>query len=771
MSLVRLPSRPHLWAALLALLAFSGCALLQPLPEPTTIDERLATLPTSGLPLDAPVTVRWNDYQIPFIEAETDEDAAFALGLVHAHLRLGQMAVVRRIVQGRLSESAGPFTTELDTAIRAFDFYRPADAIYAAMPPASRRWTDRYVAGINHYAANLTPETLPHEFTVLNIAWEPWRAQDSIAIGRGSGVDLNWFFLLRLLQIEDPALRETVMARLLDSLDNGETSFTASAPNRDFGRLEAMSRFADLSGRAGRSGSNSIVVSPEKSASGAALIANDPHLSFILPNAWVIAGLRSPSYRMVGMMVAGTPVFGFGRNENVSWGGTNLRSTASQFVDVSGLPPEAFETREHDIGVRFWFDTQSASRLSAYGPVMSELDALPETGAAFAVRWTGHGVTDEVTALLGAMKAESVEDFRAAMRGFAVPPQTFLVADTDGRIASVIATKVPARTSGQPLPLIVTPEQSDADWSAFYSSDDLPFEIDPPAGFIASANNRPSADESRPYGGAFPQDERIRRLIALLSDKDKISLEDLTAVQLDVVSPLSREIIDAARAALEGWQPRSEDEADAVRLLLDWDGSYPADSRAPAVFEAFLTVFMPGVYEALGRQDEYAIYQSLRRSREVLVEDVAGLTDEQWAAVLKPALARAARMTAEGTRWGDIHRLRVGHAFSGVPVIGGRYLIDRIPVSGSRETALKTSHDLTAEEHDSTFGSQSRHLSDMADPDRNYFILLGGQDGWLNSANFADQVDLWRDGDFVQVPLRPETVQRSFQRVTLLTPN
>ncbi len=771
MSLVRSLSRPRLWAALLVLLGASGCALLQPLPEPTTIDERLATLPSSELPMEAPVTVRWNEYQIPFIEAETDEDAAFALGLVHAHLRLGQMAVVRRIVQGRLSESAGPFTTELDAALRAFDFYRPADAIYAALPTASRRWTDRYVAGINHYAANLTPETMPHEFAVMNIEWEPWRAQDSIAIGRGSGVDLNWFFLLRLLQIQDLGLRETVMARLLDSFDQGEASFTAAAPNRDFGRLETVSRFADLSGRAGRSGSNSIVVSPEKSASGAALIANDPHLSFVLPNAWVIAGLRSPSYNMVGMMVAGTPVFGFGRNEHVSWGGTNLRSTTSQFVDVSGLPPEAFETKEHDIGVRFWFDTQSTSRLSPYGPVMSELDALPDTGAAFAVRWTGHGVSDEVTALLGAMKAKNVDDFRAAMTGFAVPPQTFLVADTDGRIASVIATKVPARAPGEPLPLIVTPERSDADWTAFYSSDDLPFEIDPPAGFIASANNRPSADESRPYGGAFPQDERIRRLIALLSDKDKIDLDDLTAVQLDVVSPLSLEVMNAIRTKLLAWQPGNEDEAEARRLLLEWDGSYHAVSRAPAVFEAFLTVFMPGVYESLGRQDEYAIFESLRRGREVLVEDVATLTDAQWTAVLGPALERAGRMAADGTRWGDIHRLRVGHAFSATPLIGGKYLIERIPVSGSRETALKTAHNLTAEEHDSTFGSQSRHLSDMSDPDRNYFVLMGGQDGWLNSANFADQVRLWQSGAFVQVPLSEEAVRESFGRVTLLTPN
>ena len=257
----------------------------------------------------------------------------------------------------------------------------------------------------------------------------------------------------------------------------------------------------------------------------------------------------------------------------------------------------------------------------------------------------------------------------------------------------------------------------------------------------------------------------------MLSDKDRIDLDDLTAVQLDVVSPLSLEVMDAVRTKLLAWLPRNEDEADARRLLLEWDGSYHVISRAPAVFEAFLTVFMPGVYEALGQQEEYAIYQGLRRGREVLVEDVAMLSDDQWNAVLDPALERAAQMAAEGTRWGDIHRLRVGHAFSAAPVIGGRYLIDRIPVSGSRETALKTAHGLTAEEHDSTFGSQSRHLSDMADPDLNYFVLLGGQDGWLNSANFADQVQLWQDGAFVQVPLSEDAVRESFERVTTLTPN
>ncbi|MFN7225423.1 MAG: penicillin acylase family protein, partial [Paracoccaceae bacterium] len=94
-----------------------ACSVLAPLPPVTRLEGRLQAFPTSGIPLERPVTIHWDDHQIPFVVAETDGDGAFALGLVHAHLRLGQMGVVRRIVQGRLSESAGPLTVDLDHSI------------------------------------------------------------------------------------------------------------------------------------------------------------------------------------------------------------------------------------------------------------------------------------------------------------------------------------------------------------------------------------------------------------------------------------------------------------------------------------------------------------------------------------------------------------------------------------------------------------------------------------------------------------------------------
>ncbi len=756
--------------AALASAAFlaAGCGALAPLPRPTSVAERLAVFPTDDLPLSAPVTIRWDDHQIPFIEADADGDAAFALGLVHAHLRLGQMAVVRRIVQGRLSESAGPFTIDLDHAIRTLDFYRGGDAILEGMPAETRAWMDRYVAGVNHYAAGVRPGALPHEFAVLAIDWEPWTARDSIALGRAAGVDLNWEFLIALLSIPDTATRERLARRVLES-DAGGLGALAPAMGAS-GDRPALALFARLAGAAGRSGSNSVVVSGARSASGAALIANDPHLAFVFPNAWLIAGLRSPSYAMVGMMVPGTPVFGFGRTEHVAWGGTNLRARSSQFVDVSALPPDAITSIRHRIAVRLWPDVERVSRLTAYGPILSDLDLLAGAKGTFAVRWTGHDATDETTALLGAMAARDVDGFRAAAAGFAFPPQSFLATDSAGRIAKVIAARVPARDAADGFDVLASPERSDRDWARVWTGADLPALVDPPAGFIASANDRPAPDGDRPFGGAFPQDERIRRLDALLGAMDRPSLDDLAQLQLDVTSPVALALVAALRDDLAALPAAGRGERAARAALLGWDGAYRADAAAPAIFETFVATLAPEVQRALGREGEDATHERFGRLIPFLTEDAALLHPDDRRAALTTALSAAGRAAEAGALWGDLHRLRIGHVLAAAPVLGRRYELETVAVSGGRETVFKTAHPTTDAPHLTMFGAQARHLSDMADPDENRFVLLGGQDGWIGSATFADQAAPFLQGRAIRVPLTPGAVRLAFPVVMALTP-
>ncbi len=184
--------------ALTLILATVGCMIVTPLPPKSTVPERLAMFPADGVPVRGKVVIYWDRHMIPFIEAEHDEDLALVLGMVHAHLRLGQMAFLRRASQGRLAEMFGPPVADIDHALRLLDLPRAAPAIKERLPAETRSWLENFVGGINLYQERMTRE--PHEFAVLGIEPTPWTVEDVIALERLSGVDVNWlawFMLLR----------------------------------------------------------------------------------------------------------------------------------------------------------------------------------------------------------------------------------------------------------------------------------------------------------------------------------------------------------------------------------------------------------------------------------------------------------------------------------------------------------------------------------------------------------------------------------------------
>jgi penicillin amidase len=115
-----------------------------------------------------------------------------------------------------------------------------------------------------------------------------------------------------------------------------------------------------------------------------------------------------------------------------------------------------------------------------------------------------------------------------------------------------------------------------------------------------------------------------------------------------------------------------------------------------------------------------------------------------------------------------MHRERVGHALANLPVIGRFFVLDERPAPGSRETLFKRAHDLVGGRHRASYGAQARFVSDLSDPDANFFVLFGGQDGWLGSRGFTDQIPLWDAGRYIRMPLRPATVAAEFPRAMTL---
>ncbi len=719
--------------------------------KPRSLDERLAMVPTRGLPVDSAVVMRWNDQMVPFVQAASDRDAAVALGVAHAHLRLAQMEIMRRIAHGRLSESVGPAAIDLDHVLRCLDLGRAVPAIEAGMPDETRVWMQGFADGVNHVIAET--DELPEDLRLLGLKPEPWTLTDLVRIGRLAGLDFTWKVWRKLFRLRGRADWLRQWQRLTAQAG-------APLPSLSGGDGDLLFGFS-------RHGSNSVAVGARRTGGGA-MIASDPHLNVVLPNLWLIAGVDCPGYNVVGFMVPGIPAWALGRNPDIAWGGTSLHAASSELFDVSDLPADEIEHRRETIRVRWWKDVEITVRETAYGPIVSDAPLLgtpPE--APLALHWVGHTPTDEVTALLRMNRARDWGEFREALDGFGIPAQNMVYADARGRVGQIMAAKLPRRPREIPDDMVV-PRSARSHWESFCGAKELPAVFDPAEGFVASANNRPEHRPEVAVSWFFAPDDRVRRLAMLITGAGTVTADTLKALQRDVVMPGALAIRDALLAIAENRGLRTNDPA-IKRLFaaLDgWDGGYEADSAGALAFELLLYHFV----HALHGDEEIAVYAASWEPWALLREDLDTVPPDQQGKALAQALVAAAAGLERYGNWGSLHRLRLNHVLGAAPVVGARYRFADIASPGGNETVMKAAHGFSGERHAVRMGAVARHVSDLADADANWFCLLGGQDGWIGSAAFIDQLQRWRRGEYVQVPLRWQTVRTHFRHRMELQP-
>lgn len=697
--------------------------------------------------------VHWDEHQIPFIKAETDDDLAVALGLVHAHLRLGQLEMMRRVAQGRVSEMIGALGIEIDRLMLTLDFARAVPLMAREIPPETRRWVEGFVRGLNHYIART--DVLPLEFELFGLRREPWSVADVLTLGRLASVDVTWIVWFQLLRRRRDADWPLVWRRLLEH-------DAASSPED----LAPSALLASALGATPRPGSNAFVVSAARTATGAPLIAGDPHLGLWLPNPWFIAGIASPSYRAVGLMIPGQPYVTLGRNAWIAWGGTSLHAASSDLVIVPADAQSAIREREQALGIRWGRRRKIRLRDSVWGPIVSDLAWLGWTGDALALRWMGHRPSDEITAMLRVNRARNWAEFQAALGAVAVPGMRMLYADAAGQLGQLMACHLPRRSKAAAIDLANAPSPEDG-WDAIVTGTELPFSIDPAAGFIASANERVEAGDV-PIGQHFSPPDRKRRLDELLSAATGLSVDAAAAILRDVhwrEALAQRDILSSWLRAL-ATSPQGAREASLIADLSAWNGDYGAESRGALAFE-LLSYHLARRLIGPRRRSAYGASWGMRG---LIWSDMRAAAPDDRERALRQALRDAARAMPRDARWGTLHRLRLSHPLAFLPLLGRAYRIMDLPAAGTSETLMKTAHPLTDKRHASRYGSTARYISDLSDLDRNYFGLLGGQDGWLTSSTFADQVPLWRRGQSIMVPLRPETAAAAFPHCTTFTP-
>ncbi|MER5961658.1 penicillin acylase family protein [Streptomyces sp. NPDC002057] len=675
---------------------------------------------------------------VPHLRAADPDELAFAQGRVTARDRAWQLEVERHRAQGTTAAFLG--TAELawdtfarrsrlaDTARRCFERLEREDAPTAA-------WVRAYVDGVNDGLAEGAGRA--PEFAETGLApgrWEPW-------------TPLAVWLTTHILFAGFPAKlwREEVARRLGEEWTE---LFATDGP--------------------GTSGSNGWLLSGERTASGAALVAGDPHRFIEAPGVYQQIRLACPAYDVVGIAVPGIPGLAhFGHTGPVAWAITNamadyqdlyrerlrrLPDGAVEAYGPEGWRPAAAHTETIEVrgGEPVVIEVIETDR----GPVIIGVDGEPSEGSApweaVALRYP-----PRVTAELGfgvlpaLLRSRTVADVDAALDGWVEPVNVVLAADTRGGLLHRVAGHVPVRHRANSLRVVPAWDPAH-DWEAAPA----PLPRAEVAGHAVMANARGLA---APLGIEFAPPHRAARIDALLGASAEWTPETTTAVHRDTDNPSAARLLAAvARVGGAGDRAPLSAAASAVRdRLLAWDRRMEADSTDAGLYAAVrgAVVRRLAAHEAFAALREPAPYPEVFRPWLALGPRVAHALETLLFAGPVPAgdvdriVREALDEVASGeppAAWGVTHRLAPWQALPDPDD-------DRWPGLGGDHDCVLSTSSVPGWTDRSARASAARYVWDLADRERSGWIVPFGASGVPGDPHHRDQLPLWLRGELAPV--------------------
>ncbi|MFW9935247.1 MAG: penicillin acylase family protein [Candidatus Thorarchaeota archaeon] len=745
------------------------------------MDISWANLPTSSSEeiqgLTGEVHIVRDAWGVPQIFAGDINDLYLACGYVHAQDRLFQLDLYRRIAQGRLSELFGTTYLELDQYHRQLGFEAIANASVPLLNSTVLGLLKSYARGINQYMESIGSK-IPVEIRVLGYFPEPWNETDSLTIERYVAWQLSAsdaFQDLQMANLIDTYGVDLVFKDLFPDLQYNETFIVSptlpahlqAAAKSLASRLEELQKQNPVSLATG--GSNCWVINGSHTATGAPLLASDPHLSMTLSPIWYEVQMVAPGYNVQGITYTGIPFIYQGHNPNIAWGWTGMQSDVSDFYYYLWNPSNAsqywwnnnwqpIEQRNTTMWVRVEGGLAPVEILLNYtvhGPLFDE-----ETGR-FALKWTGANGSRTTEALYELGLATNHAGFLSAIQKIDAPNLNFLYADTSGNIAYHAAVAQPIRTLGQgPSPL--NGSANNTSWQGFIPFNQLPQDFNPASGLLVAANNRPvNTSYSYYLGYDFAAPYRANRITALLESIPSSTLVDMEHIQQDALSLHALAIKDIVASVILAEVTESEEPTmhAAALALQNWDGVMNTESIGATIWSTFSPTYLnntffdeysaagipTGPYPSMSVLDNFTsinydlwfnnVSQTGTQTRDDII--LASFADTVEFLTLN--------LGSDTSTWqyNQIHILWVQHpmsdnfAFLNAP---------RYPVNGSAYTVNYAPGYLVA------VGASYRFIMDLDNLANCLGVLPGGQRGNGYARNYMDQLGLWIIGEYHVLP-------------------
>jgi penicillin amidase len=757
--------------------------------------------------LQASVEIIRDEWGVPHIYAQNEHDLFFAQGYVHAQDRLWQMEINRRTGSGTLSAIMGEPTVDADRGMRRLGLRREAERSWAELDDDARTILEAYAEGVNAYVETHR-DCLPLEFTILEVDPEPWTPIDTLTWVNMMAFDMSghrWFELM-MWGMEYELGVDRARQLLPPASPNAPYIVPFEASGYDWKQDAGFRSLAEMApwlrNPYARWGSNNWVIHGSRTTTGRPILANDTHVTLGMPSLWYENGLHGGRFDNVGFTFPGLPLIVIGRNEYVAWGITNLSSDVQdcyiETLDNSQAPKKyKFRGKWYDLDIiHETIEVKGSDPVELdvffgrHGPFLDIDDPNPYISS-LALRWSLYDGNRLFDSVVDVNLAANWDEFRAALRHWDVPGQNFVYADVEGNIGYQATGKLPIRAPGHQGEVPVPGDTDAYEWQGYIPFDELPSLFNPPAGFIATANNKVVSDDY-PYFLSYIWDAgyRAQRITDLLTADDQVTIEDVQEMQADTHS-LPTEVL---RAYLLMAEPNNGLQTRALAAVEAWDLRFETDSIGASVYEAWYGFLVRNTFgdEFTQRGNEGRIYdyQGYGGSTCVLIELLPDANNHWFDDVNTPAVETRDEIVQRSLddavdwlsseygrnlnrwKWGRLHTIVFADTLlgqSGIAPIEWLVNSQEIQIPGGSESVNSAPYS-SGSPFSVGFGTSQRMIVDLGDLNNMLVVNTTGQSGHIFHPHREDQISLWRDVGYRSAPFSREAVGTESEGVLTLVP-
>jgi len=752
------------------------------------------------------VVVYRDDFAVPHIIAQNEEDLYRAVGYTLAQDRLWQMDLLKRVTQGRLSEIFGEKLVDVDLLMRALKIPDKSRKILSQSTPELIAALECFADGVNQFIDGHL-DKLPPEFKILGYAPEHWKPEYSVNLVGYMSWDLTMPYSAEaVLHKIRKKVGQKKFRELLPDLPSQDTviypDFEGDLGEFDlkqalFAGMEILEKY----GVAAFEGSNNWAVSGSKSVTGTPIFANDMHLGLNAPGLWYqMHHLVAGKVNVTGVVLPGQPFVIAGHNDQIAWGMTNVMVDDMDFYAERINPDNPdqyefmgefkdFEVQSETIKIKGGAEVTKENRFTHRGPVVSGFKKIENE--TISMRWLGNEFSNELRSVYLLNRAGNWEEFKDAVKTFTAVSQNINYADIDGNIGLYCCAGVPVRKKGNGLS-IVPGWTNEYDWEGIVPFDKLPHSYNPESGYVSSANNKTVSD-AYPYHIShwFALHYRIDRIREMLEEKEKLSVQDFQKMHQDFKSKFVQDLNPLMISILDRVDSLTDIEKQALSYLKKWDGVLNRESTAAAIFETFYVRFVKNMIMDETGPELYKEYSKSSYLARYFVNNIVQSGNSQWcddvltmdaredlADIVKKSFSDAiAELSLEmgdepdRWRWGTIHRLELKHPLGSVKILDRIFNFNHEPkeVGGSFHTICPYAYKL-ADPFVVNHGASHRHIFLPGNWDESLSVIPTGTSGIPASDHYCDQTDMYVSNEYHNDYFSLEKIKESAKYMLKMIP-